>query len=499
MKRQVLYFNEWVALNEAKEAKKPKDKIQIILLSNMSEESYTVPAVADECKKRGIKYRIVDINSCVVVEDKTMKNDLLIYDKNNKKPMGINVDNTAIMTRRGVVRSTYTRDVCSKLEDAGFFVVNTLDSIMSCENKYVTSKILQDAGIPVPKMAIIEDEENIDAAIKEIGGKFPVVLKLLSGSQGIGVSIVDSPASLKSVMQTLWKLDPKLEVLIQEKIESEYDLRIHVLTRKFNAPKPEDTDAILLGYMRRNRVKKDFRTNYSLGGTVEKTKVTPEQEKIAIDSARAIGCNWCGVDIIVDKKTGKNYVLEVNASPGTQGLKKATGIDVVADILDFLQDKSNWIRSKRVIGFREVVYVPGLGEVVGKFDTGNGSLSSSLTFDKMELSKDEKTVNWSIGDKKFENRVIGWANAEVGTEVQRRPIIELEVQFNGKTYKDVHISLVDRKDKSTKLLVNRKFMERIGCSVSASKTFIVTSFAGEYSAADSKGVAHAGIKFETKK
>jgi ribosomal protein S6--L-glutamate ligase len=496
MKRQILYFSEFNALNEAKELKAKKQKIKLILLSNMSEESYTVPAVAEECKKRGIAHRIVDINTCVVTEDKTMKYDLLIFDKHNKKPMGINVDDTAILTRRGVVRSTYTRDVCSKLEDAGFFVVNTLDSIMACENKYVTSKLLQDAGIPVPRMAIIENEETIDSAVKECGGQFPIVLKLLSGSQGIGVSIIESLASLKSVLQTLWKMDPKLEVLIQEKIDSEYDLRIHVLTRKFNAPKPEDTDAVLLGYMRRNRVKKDFRTNYSLGGTVEKTKVTPEQEQIAIDSAKAIGCNWCGVDIIVDKKTGKNYVLEVNASPGTQGLKKATGIDVVSDIIEFLEDKANWIRSKRVIGFREVVHIPELGDIVAKFDTGNGSLSSSLTFDKMEISKDEKTVKGEIGGKKFENKIIGWANAEVGTEVHERPIIEIEIKFNGKTYKDVHVSLVDRKAKSTKFLANRKFMERIGCAVSPNKTFVVTSFDGEYSAAESKGEAHAGIKFE---
>jgi hypothetical protein len=72
----------------------------------------------------------------------------------------------------------------------------------------------------------------------------------------------------------------------------------------------------------------------------------------------------------------------------------------------------------------------------------------------------------------------------------------MDVQFAGKTYKDVHISLVDRKDKSTKFLVNRKFMERIGCSVSPTKTFVVTSFDGEYSAGDAKGIAHAGIKFQ---
>ena len=268
MKRNLLYFNEFVSLNEANEN---KQKIKLVLLSNLSEESYTVPAVAKDCKRRGIEHRIVDINTCVIIEDKSKKFDYLIYDSKNKKPFGISVDDTAIMTRRGVVRSTYTRDACSKLEDAGFFVVNTLDSILACENKYVTSKILQDAGIPVPKMAIIEGEQGIEPGIKAVGGNFPVILKLLSGSQGIGVSIIESEASLKSVLQTLWKLDSKIEVLIQEKIEAEYDLRIHVLTRRFNSPKPEETDAVLLGYMRRNKIEKDFRTNHSLGGTVEKS------------------------------------------------------------------------------------------------------------------------------------------------------------------------------------------------------------------------------------
>jgi len=497
MKRDILYYSEFIALNEAKSTPK-KPKVKVIMLSNLSEESYTIPAIEAECKKRGIECRAIDINTITITPDKKMKYDFFISDaKNNKKPFGISVDDTAILTRRGVVTSTYTRDVVTQLEDNGFFVVNTMDSIMACENKYVTSKLLLDAGIPVPRMAIIENEQKIESGVKEVGGKFPVVIKLLSGSHGIGVSVVDSYASLRSVLQTIWKLDKTIEILIQEKIDSEYDLRIHVLTKRFNAPVPEDTDSVLLGFMRRNRVKKDFRTNYSLGGTVEKTKVSKEQEEIAIASAKAIGCNWCGVDLIVDKKTGKNYVLEVNSSPGTQGLKKATGIDVVSDIVDFVSDKANWSRSKKVVGFREVIHIPGIGDIVAKFDTGNGSLSSSLTYDKVELSKDEKTVDWELGGKKFTSKVVDFANAEVGNDITRRPIIELDIQFAGKTYKNVYVSLVDRKEKSTKFLVNRKFMERMGCAVSPTKTFIVTSFEGEYAAGDAKGVAHAGINFLT--
>lgn len=498
MKNNVLYFSEFVKLNESKKLEEERDKIKLILLSNMSEESYTIPVVAKNCVKRGIEHRIIDINTCILEKDPSMKYDLFISDSRNTEKMGINVEDTAIMTRRGVVRSTFTRSVVEDMENHGFFVVNTLESMMVCENKYVTSKILENAGLPTPKMSIIENEDGIEPAIRLAGGKFPVVMKLLSGSQGIGVSIIESEASLKSVLQTLWKLDSKIEILIQEKIDSDHDLRIHVLTRKFNSPKPDKTDSILLGYMRRNRVNKDFRTNHSLGGTVEKTKVTPEQENIAIDCAKAIGCNWAAVDLIVDKKTGKTYVLEVNASPGTQGLKKATGIDVIRDILDFLEDRTNWVRNKRMVGFREVIYVEGIGDIVAKFDTGNGSLSSSLTYDKMKISNNKKTVEWELGDKKFKNDIIDYTNTEVGTEIHSRVIILIDVQFNGKTYHDVHVSLVDRKDKSTKFLVNRKFMERIGCSVSPNKTFVVSKFDEDFDPAKSKGDPHAGIIFKKK-
>ena len=244
MKNRLAYFDEFV-LNEA--AKVPKSKVKLVLLSNISEESYTVPAVEAECKKRGIKFRVIDINTSRLVKDPS-GDGFIITDK-TKKPFKIDSEDTAILTRRGIVRSTFTRDLVLQLEEANFFVVNTLDSVTACENKYVTSKILMDAGIPVPKMAMVDSEESIDGAVKQIGGQFPVVLKLLSGSQGIGVSIIDSLASLKSVLQTLWKVDPNIETLIQEKIDSEYELRIHVLTKRFNSPTPEETDSILLGYM----------------------------------------------------------------------------------------------------------------------------------------------------------------------------------------------------------------------------------------------------------
>jgi ribosomal protein S6--L-glutamate ligase len=489
MKNRLAYFNEFV-LNEAKNQSK---KIKILLLVDPSKSSTTAVSIEKECKSRGIKIQIIDTHSAKLIKNKD--GNFSISDKSNKI-FDINSEDTVVLTRRAIMSNTFTRDIVNQLEDANFFVVNTLKSVMDCDNKYTTSKILMDAGIPTPKMSIINSEESIPNAVEEVGGKFPVILKLLSGSQGIGVSIIDSDASLKSVLQTLWKINPTIEVLIQEKIESDYDLRIHVLTRKFNSPFPNKNDSEIIGYMQRNKIEKDFRTNFSLGGTVQKTKLTPEQEKIAIESAKALGCNWCGVDLIVDKKTGKNYVLEVNASPGTKGLKEATGINVVTDIIDFVEDKKNWVRSKKTIGYKEVITVEGIGDMVAKFDTGNGSEASSMTYDKAELSPDKKFVMWELGNKKFKSKFIGIDDAEVGNSIDKRLIIELDITFLGKTYRNIPVSLADRRNKATKFLVNRKFMSIIGCAISPYKTFMCTTFDGEYNPTSNKTDIYKGIKFQ---
>ena len=118
--------------------------------------------------------------------------------------------------------------------------------------------------------------------------------------------------------------------------------------------------------MKRIKIEGDFRTNFSLGGKTEKVKLSKEIEKIAIESAKATGCLWCGVDIIVEK--GKNtsseekpYVLEVNASPGTTGIEKTTDTPVTDVIVDFLLDKKNWVKPKKTTGFREMITISGVG------------------------------------------------------------------------------------------------------------------------------------------
>lgn len=444
---------------------------QLIILSNVKKTSKTLDTFISTCKKNNVTCRIIKINNCILKlnDDGTGQIDDL-----EQKPITIDPDNTVILCRRGVVNNTFTKDIIRELEDHKYYLVNKLSAILDCENKYLTCKKLQSAGLPVPKTELLYNLDYLDESLEKVGNQFPVIVKLLSGTQGIGVSIIDSYNSLKSVLQTIWSLDSGIEILLQEMIESDSDLRIHVLSRGFKPKKENSKDAFILASMERTKADKDFRTNYSIGGGIKNVKLTEEQKELAINATKVLGCRWAGVDIIVDKKTGKNYILEVNSSPGTEGITKASGIDVTEGVLNFILNSSNWIMNRTEVGFLEKITVQGIGNFVARLDTGNGSKSSSIHADKIEV-KNNKVI-WKIGNKTFKNDLIGWTTSITGKVNDKRPLIELDLKFLGKTYKKVLISPVIRDNKSAPLLINRSFMDKAQLLINPQKVFIVTEF-----------------------
>ena len=149
------------------------------------------------------------------------------------------------------------------------------------------------------------------------------------------------------------------------------------------------------------------------------------------------------------------------------------------------------------IGYLETLNVPKIGDIIAKFDTGNGSKSCTIHADKVE-EKGGK-VHWSIGGKKFINPIVGHSEAEIGTKKHKRPMIEMDILFNGALVPNVLISPDDRTDKSTPFLVNREFMRMIGLSVNPNKAFVVTNNPEDkFSLKNAKGNPHAGIRFENK-
>lgn len=472
------------------EARSVKPNMVVLIGGGTNEFSRSLEK---ECKKKKIKINVLDID---LTELKKIDGGYLISDGNQEA--SAYPDSTIIVARSGVLKSTHNKEILRTLEAGRYFIVNRLLPMEICENKFSTCQILENVGVPVPRYAILSSEEKMEEAVKTIGGKFPVVMKLLTGSKGIGVSIVDSFNSLKSVFQTIKKLDETGEVLLQEKIDSKYDLRIHVLIknidiRDLNHP----GNYIIIGAMRRNSVGKDFRTNYSLGGTVEKVKLTKEIEEIAFKAARETGCNWSGVDIMIDQKTNKPYVLEVNSSPGTEGISEALGKPIVNDVIDFLMDQNNWILPSIEVGYMETVEVEGLGKVIGKFDTGNGTLCCVLHGDKVE--EKGKTLYFEIGKKKFKKKIIGQTDISGGIHskgVDKYPTVEMEIKFLGNPY-TMEVAILDRTHKSTPLLINRKTMKAMGVMVNPDTKFIATeNFDKDYNQYKSNGKPHTGIKFE---
>ncbi len=478
-------LNFWSFLNEAK-----ADALKVVVLTGTVEGSKTAKSFVDVCKKRGVDCYVIDVNDATL--EKVYNGHLL---KSGEESVLIDPESTIIVPRRGVIDNSYTKQIMTQLEHARYFTVNTLESIEICENKFVTSQVLEEADLPVPRYALVPNEDSLDKALEQIGGKFPIVMKLLSGTQGIGVSIVDSYASYKSVYQTIRKLDESSEILIQEKIDSNYDLRIQVIVKKFDPLSASSDNCIILGSMKREAVKKDFRTNYSLGGEVSAYDIDEELTEIACKAANAVGCHWCGVDIMIDKKTKKPYILEVNSSPGTEGISKAIGKPIVNDVLDYLLDKENWSFSELEVGYLEEIKIPGIGSFVAKFDTGNGSKSCSLHADSVEENGGK--LIWSVGGKKFVSDIVGYSDAEIGRDKHTRPVIEMDIIFNDILVPKVRISPVDRTPKSTPFLANRALMRKLGLVVNPNKAFVATESPDEkYSPLKAKGKPHVGIYFE---
>ena len=152
----------------------------------------------------------------------------------------------------------------------------------------------------------------------------------------------------------------------------------------------------IIGCMKRNQLKGDFRSNYSLGSTAEKGNLTPEQEKIAKMAAKATGCRWCGVDLIVSATTKQPYVIEVNSSPGTKGITTEAGDDVVGTLFNMFKDFKYTKYESEQIGSYETITIKDISKETSNLDSAI-RFSDNKTFTELECS----SVNTKDEDVSF--------------------------------------------------------------------------------------------------
>jgi RimK family alpha-L-glutamate ligase len=224
------------------------------------------------------------------------------------------------------------------LQNNGVFMVNERGGMELCANKLETAIALKKHELPHPRTAFVANEENIESAVKEVGGKFPIICKTLTGAEGIGVSKIESMESLKSVLQTLWKYGA--EVILQEFLPNfKNDVRSIVLNGK------------IFACAKRDKAPKDFRTNIARGSKGGSFQLSDEEIKLVERAARVSKCYYVGIDHVIND--GKPYIIEMNASPGSgniyyryyedgKGKDNVKGEELVEDFVDYILNKAHW-------------------------------------------------------------------------------------------------------------------------------------------------------------
>ena len=230
-----------------------------------------------------------------------------------------------VLSRTGAGTNYFTRSVMRQIEKFGIPVINDADSISRVSDKLLTSQLLVKENLPIPKTILVNGDVDIELIEKEIG--FPCVVKATSGSKGKTVHLCQTKKDFVSLMSLLSSISLKKTMIIQEFVDAQpgTDLRVWVIGGK------------TVVAMKRTGVEGDFRANISQGGTAELFEITDEIDYLARETARVLGLQIAGVDLLFDKDGYK--ICEANSSPGFEGMDQYCGQDMAQRIVDFIKLK----------------------------------------------------------------------------------------------------------------------------------------------------------------
>jgi len=230
-----------------------------------------------------------------------------------------------VLSRTGAGTNYFTRSVMRQIEKFGIPVYNDADSISRVSDKLLTSQLLVKENLPIPKTILVNGDVDVDLIEKEIG--FPCVVKATSGSKGKTVHLCQTKKDFVSLMSLLSSISLKKTMIIQEFVDAQpgTDLRVWVIGGK------------TVVAMKRTGTEGDFRANISQGGTAELFEITDEVDYLARETARVLGLQIAGVDLLFDKDGYK--ICEANSSPGFEGMDQYCGQDMAQRIVDFIKLK----------------------------------------------------------------------------------------------------------------------------------------------------------------
>ncbi|MBX3425932.1 MAG: 30S ribosomal protein S6--L-glutamate ligase [Pirellulales bacterium] len=264
-------------------------------------------------RDRGHEMSVVDYLRCYM--DITSHRPQVLYS-------GERVQVDAVIPRIGASNTFYGTAVVRQFEMMGVFVANESQAISRSRDKLRSMQLLSRDGIGLPVTGCAHSTKDIDGLINLAGGA-PVVVKLLEGTQGVGVILAETRKAAQAVIEAFRGLDAN--ILVQEFIKEAggSDIRAFVVGGR------------VVAAMKRQGPPGEFRSNLHRGGTAEKVKLTPEERSTAVRAAKTMGLNIAGVDIL--RSNHGAVVMEVNSSPGLEGIEGATGVDVAGKIIEFIE------------------------------------------------------------------------------------------------------------------------------------------------------------------
>ena len=276
---------------------------------------YSTRRLVEASKERGHEVEVVDYLKCYFVIEKGHPE----IHCHGKKLSDIN----AIIPRIGASHTFYGTAVVRQFEVMNIFSANESQSIARSRDKLRTMQLLSRERIGIPVTAFASSPSDINHLIEEIGGA-PLVVKLLQGTQGIGVVLAETKKAAQSVLEAFYGLEANM--LIQEFIGEAKGADIRALVVGDN----------VVGAMKRQGAKGEFRSNIHRGGSANAIKLSKEEYATAIKAAQVLGLNIAGVDMLQSKRGP--LIMEVNSSPGLEGIEKATNIDIAGKIVEFIKN-----------------------------------------------------------------------------------------------------------------------------------------------------------------
>ena len=287
--------------------------MKIVVLSR-NPKLYSTKRIIEAGQKRGHEMLILDHMKCVLVIEKNRPH--IFYQGKEIT----NID--AVIPRIGASATFYGGAVVRQFEMMKIFTAVESQALMRSRDKLRSLQLLARAGIGMPKTVFAYSSKDIDNIINQVGGA-PVVIKLLEGTQGIGVILAETDNVAKSVIEGFLSVD--VNILVQEFVKEANgaDIRAFVV------------DGQIVGAMKRQGAEGEFRSNLHRGGKATVIKLSAEEKSTAIKAAKKLGLGIAGVDMLQSKRGP--LIMEVNSSPGLEGIEGATGVDIAGKMIEYVE------------------------------------------------------------------------------------------------------------------------------------------------------------------